>query len=315
MLTNLEFPFKGKAQQSAPKPRTSMQSRILYRALRRSKVKTLFERTIAAEKFETDDHVFGPEPPRALLPGTMIKKEECEGRPVYRLSHGDARHEKAIVYFHGGGYIFGLKLIHWLYAATLAEKTGYLVIVPDYPLAPRHTAPETLQMADSVYRAAVQDFGADNVIVAGDSAGGGLALSVAQEAVRLTGIPPRGIILHSPWLDLTLSNPEIETADKMDPVLGIAGLKEAGILWSGSLGVEHPRTSPLRGEFNGLRNILTFTGTNEIFLYDCRLMKAKADPGKFTLKEYRDMVHVFPLLALPESAIALKETLDFINNI
>jgi monoterpene epsilon-lactone hydrolase len=146
------------------------------------------------------------------------------------------------------------------------------------------------------------------VTIAGDSAGGGLALGLAQ-ALPDAGLPqPERIVLLSPWLDLTLSHPDLPAVEEHDPWLSSVGLRVAGEAWAGGDDPTQPRLSPGNGQLAGLAPIDVYVGTHEIGLPDGRLLIERArDAGVLGHTEVcAGAVHVYPLTPTPEGRAATR---------
>ena len=148
----------------------------------------------------------------------------------------------------------------------------------------------------------------------GDSAGGGFALALAQKMLTEGVVQPSQIILLSPWLDISLSNPLIEQLDMLDPFLGIEGLKLAAQAYAGDTSLNHYQLSPIHGPLDGLGQISLFIGTKEILLADTRKLKDLMHRKNIPLNyfEYEDMVHVWMFLNLPESKKARQQIIDLL---
>ena len=149
----------------------------------------------------------------------------------------------------------------------------------------------------------------DNIIFMGDSAGAGLALGVAHHLNREERPLPQQIILLGPWLDITMSNPDILPVDKYDPLLGIKGLQMAGAVYAGSLDPRDDKVSPLYGDFEGLPPISVFVGTHDLFVADCRRLKEKMRSAQLPLNyfEYTKMMHVWVADVVQREAIHAME--------
>ncbi|MET7731881.1 alpha/beta hydrolase fold domain-containing protein [Streptomyces sp. NPDC005402] len=157
-----------------------------------------------------------------------------------------------------------------------------------------------------VYRQLLERLPASSVTLAGDSAGAGLALGVAQE-LRAAGLPqPRRIVLISPWLDLTLSQPAVQDVARHDPWLSPAGLVEMGRVWAGGDDPSDPRLSPINGPLTGLAPVSVYIGTRDIFYPDvCRLRdRAAAEGTTHDVTVCANAVHVYPLTPTPEGRAA-----------
>jgi acetyl esterase/lipase len=156
---------------------------------------------------------------------------------------------------------------------------------------------------------------ADKLTLMGDSAGGGIALALAQ-LLRDRHMPrPEHIVLLSPWLDATMSNPEIREIDPVDTLLDIQGLADAGKLYAGPLDPADPMVSPINGSLAGLGLITVFIGTHDLFLADCRRLRALAEAHaiKIDYREYANMVHTWMLYSLPEARQTKKEIIELLG--
>jgi acetyl esterase/lipase len=149
----------------------------------------------------------------------------------------------------------------------------------------------------------------------GDSSGGGISLALAQLLREKRREQPRNVILLSPWLDASLSNPEIPAFDKIDPFLGIEGLKYAAGIYVRDVDPKHYLVSPVYGSLKDLAPISLFVGTRDILLPDCRKLRdrAAAEGVALNYREYEAMLHDWMLISLPESKQALKEIVEIIR--
>ena len=234
------------------------------------------------------------------------------GRKVWTISPKNApsANRKAFLFLHGGAYVYTFINPHWQFISNVVTATGRVGVAPDYPLAPEATAREVFAMLLPLYRALMEEYGAGNVAVMGDSAGGGMALALAQMA-RDAGLPqPERLILLSPWLDASMSNPELPALDKRDPILDIEGLKAAGEMYAGDLSTKDPRVSPMFGDCRNLAPISLFIGTRDMFLADCRKFHAKfaAEAIPLDYHEAAEMLHDWMIMPMPEA----REVIDTI---
>lgn len=190
-------------------------------------------------------------------------------RPVDRFTPPGADRTRAVLFLHGGGYTVGSAATHAALAAHLAVAAGAAVYLPDYRLAPEHRHPAALEDALATYDA-LRATGV-SVSIAGDSAGGGLALALALCA-RDTDRPlPSALALISPWVDLTLTN---VSDDRRDPMLTTAWLRGCAAQYAG-LDVTRPEVSPLHADFIGLPPLLVHGGSEEILLPDIERLVAR----------------------------------------
>lgn len=138
-----------------------------------------------------------------------------------------------ILYFHGGSYVAEATEKHWKFVQQIVNDTGATVILPDYPLAPKYTYKDVFEMIVPLYKEIIEKVDINNLILMGDSAGGGLGLAL-EEKVGEEKLPmPIKTILISPWLDVRLTNPAIDEVQKNDKELNKETLKLAGIAYAG----------------------------------------------------------------------------------
>lgn len=208
-----------------------------------------------------------------------------------------------MLYFHGGGYRMGSPAAWANFASRLSAATGLRIVVPDYRLAPEHPFPAAVEDALSAYAAAAHAFGG-SMFVGGDSAGGGLAASLALAAAQR----PVGLILISPWLDLAVSDPAYDDkpADQFFPK---ASAQEAAALYLQGHPANDPLASPLLGDFTGFPPTLLFASADECVVGDTLKLQSKLADARVLAETHivPGMTHVWPVIApsLPESAAAL----------
>lgn len=222
---------------------------------------------------------------------------------------------RTVVWLHGGAYMAGLDPVHVRYAARLATALGTRVVLPDYPLAPEHTWRDSHEaVADHVAR---WFSASDDVVLGGDSSGGGYALAVAETLRDRGGAQPSRLVLHAPWADLTTSTPETAAFAARDPWLFLSKLLTYADWWAGSpddLG--RPEVSPALGDLSGLPPALMFCGTRDALAPGCRLLARRAAETDWDLTyvEEPELIHVYPLLPLiPEARAAWDRTLEFLR--
>lgn len=223
-----------------------------------------------------------------------------------------------ILYLHGGGYVLGGEGTHGTFAAHLAKRLQARVWLPDYRLAPEHPFPAAPEDALTAYQGLLESgVDARRIVIAGDSAGGGLTLALAQ-MIRDKNLPlPAALIVLSPWTDLSLSGASHQTLGKRDPMLTTAGLRHCAALYCGTEPVENPLCSSLFANLQGLPPLLIQVGSEEILLSDAEQLAQRAQAqGVVTyLQRYEGMWHVFQLQAglLDESNQAVAAMGEFIQ--
>lgn len=234
----------------------------------------------------------------AKLPKSIIKRynvqvDEQNGRKIWTLSQKNIESDSVILYLHGGAYYANITNIHWDFVEQLIIRINATIVVPDYPLAPEATCIDTYQFLDAVYAKIISYYFSKKIMLMGDSAGGGLALGFAMKIKNEDIKQPQQIILLSPWLDVSMDNPEIANYDKLDKILSLNGLKIAGKKYAGNLSVTDFRVSPIYGDFNNLGEISIFIGTNDMLIADClKCKKILEDQNiSFNFFKYPKMFH------------------------
>ena len=252
-------------------------------------------------------------PPWFTTLGLNVQRSEFEGMPVWALQSPGSSSEKTVVAPHGGAFVAQPTIFNWLAYAAMASDTGATVIVPIYPLVPQGGTAGTVvpAMADLI-SSQIDQHGAENVSVFGDSAGGTIALAAVQELVRRGDPVPSHMVLSSPALDLTASNPAIQFVD--DPVLSsvvLPDLHNYTQLWAGGLDLTDPLVSPLYGSLAGLPPTAVYAGSRDIAAPDVLVLQdnALATPGAdFTFILRKGELHDWAIVTiLPETQAVLPD--------
>lgn len=221
-----------------------------------------------------------------------------------------------ILYLHGGGYVFGSPATHRSITGALARAAAATVYAPDYRLAPEHHCPAAVDDAVAAYRWLLdQGVAAERIVIAGDSAGGGLTLATAL-ALREAGTPlPAGLIAISPWTDLTLSGESIARIGGHDPMLSAAGLGDCATHYLGEHDPEDPVASPLFADLHGLPPLCIQVGSDELLLADSERLAERARAAGVAVEDriFDGLWHVFQLHAgaLPAANEAVVELATF----
>ncbi len=238
-----------------------------------------------------------------------LSQKKVGDRNVYYMNYDQAS-DYTIFYVHGGAYVEEPIPNHWQFLDTLVQKTGCQIIMPDYPLAPNHVYSEAYEFLENLYRDYVTANPDKKMILMGDSAGGGLSLGLAEDFKSIGIKDPDEIILMSPWVDVTLSNPEIEQYESDDPLLSRA-VRACGEYWAGDTPLTDWKVSPLYGDLSDIKNVTLFVGTREI-LYpdDIKLFEYLKDDPSNELHIGKGMNHVYPLYPIPEGRDATKIICD-----
>ena len=294
-----------------PEPMASATSKLFYVFLRLINKKGLLKRQFEKGNFNA---YASPIPPARIFRNFRIDSYPVNNRNVFTLQSRQAAGQKHILYIHGGAFVTNFLALHWRFLRDLMAETQCSITAPDYPLAPEHAYKDVMVMLVRVYETILQSVRPEDLIVMGDSAGGGIALALVQKLRAENVSQPGQVILLSPWLDLTLSNPEISALDPADPFIGMEGLKLAAKAYAGGDDLNDSLLSPINGSFDGLGRISVFAGTKEILVADARklkrLLETKGVP--FNYYEYSDMIHAWMFLPLPESENAKREIQELI---
>ncbi|KAF5635741.1 alpha beta-hydrolase [Fusarium sp. NRRL 52700] len=277
-------------------------------------------------------------PPQDLGPDISIERVDVNDWPLYRFSSSsfspkveDEANRPAMLYCHGGAWVNEIVDYHYKLVAQIARDTRLDVLVPIYPLIPRPTA-TAVQVVAGLHEIMTQ-IKQPIMSIGGDSAGGNLAMLLAQHLVRAKSdlvSRVRSLVLISPALDCTLSHPETKRLASDDPWLSPDGLHVVEDAWSGGLARSDPRVSPLFGDIADLPPVLLLSGTHDMLCADARRLSARFRNGgtstdmdagvagsveleMFKYVEVEEMIHVWPLLPSPEGAEGRKIIAEFIR--
>ena len=228
------------------------------------------------------------------------------------------RSEKAILYLHGGGYVTGSIEDHRMMCGLLANATGTKVLIPEYRLAPEHPFPAALDDALKVYQWLLdQGYSSANMIIAGDSAGGGLGVVTVLALKEKSASLPAAVVCLSPWADLALTGQSHTTKAKAEAILNKDVLHEWALCYTNESNLTNPLVSPVHGDFHGFPPLLIQVGSEEILLDDSNLLaeKAKSAGVDVTLKIWDGMWHVWQALGdlIPENKKTFEEIGQFVQ--
>jgi phosphinothricin tripeptide acetyl hydrolase len=230
--------------------------------------------------------------------------------PAEWLRPPSASPGRVVLYLHGGGYVIGSPRSHRHLAAAIAAAAGASALLLDYRLAPEHPYPAAVEDATAAYRWLLgQGIAPERVVIAGDSAGGGLTVA-ALLALREGRVPlPAGGVCISPWVDLTCGADSYASKAAVDPIVRRAGVEEMAQAYLGTTPATQPLASPLFADLRGLPPLLIHVGSDEVLLDDSRRLaeRARAAGVETTLEVYERMIHVWhwflPMLDEAQTAI------------
>jgi len=289
-----------------------------------AELKTVIDMLRAAPMMAGDDPLelrAGMAAATALAPpptNATVTLVDAGGAPAEWTDADGVSGDAAIVYLHGGGYIMGNLDSHRRLVANLSEASGIRALSVDYGLAPENVFPKAVEDAvNAVQYVHAQGIAPERVIIAGDSAGGGLT------AATLLALRDRGMgqaaagVLISPWLDLTQSGATMDSLADADPMVSRKLLDLCTDAYLAGQDPQTPLASPLFADLVGLPPLLIHVGTAETLLDDARRFNEAARKAGVTttLEEWDDMIHVWHTFAgmLPEAQTAIDRVGAFIK--
>lgn len=268
-----------------------------------------------------------PEIPWTAPKGFQVETLELENSHVELITHEGVTSEYAVYLMHGGGYLTRLSNIYRnlgvFYARGLHQPD---VAVLDYRVVPADPYPAALDDAWQGYHALLEKgYAADNIVLAGDSAGGNLALILVQKLKAENQPLPGGLVLMSPWVDFSHSGPSYQFNQANDPSIGAAANPAMGEHLDtyrrlSGLDAHDPRLSPVFGDLSGFPPLLIQVGGYEVMLSEAELLHENATlaGAESHLQVYPGMFHVFPILTrgvTPEADQAWKSVQEFLNKV
>lgn len=248
---------------------------------------------------------------RFELPGDAIVKDvETNGVPGQIVSAPGVADDRLVIHFHSGGYVQGSSQAYREFAYRVSAAADAAVLVPDYRLAPEHPFPAPVEDARAVYGWALSTYGADRIVISGDSAGGGLAMALLL-SIRDNDLPaPAGGIGISPLLDLAGESESMQTNAETDPLINRNMVVEMGKVYIGDIDPhEHPYCSPLYGDKKNLPPLLLMASNTEVLRDDVtRFADGVRQLGGQVETDFPDnMTHIwtlFPFLEQAEASVA-----------
>ena len=247
-------------------------------------------------------------------PRHLVALQHCAATWFDALAPQTVEAGRVILYLHGGAFIVETPRLHGAFVARLAHAAGARALMPHYRLAPENAFPASPDDALAAYRwLLARGHAGRDIVVAGDSAGGNLALGLLQRIVH-EGLPvPACAVALSPLTDATFSGESVRRNDGLDPMFTARGFDTlARFIVPDDAMRTWPLASPLFGEMSGLPPLLLQVGSSELLLDDS-VRFAQRHPGT-KLQVWHDVPHVFPLFDfLPESQPALEQIVQFIN--
>ena len=315
LVSSLEDRVDGLKALLGLRPRPSWQARVMNACLRMT-TKPLI-RFGSVESMRSMTRRFEEQQARILpddIESRTVSKKDYAGEWV---GIGNEGPKKVVLYFPGGGFVLRATIQHKAFVARICRAANATALVIHYRLAPEVPFPGGLEDCLAAYHDLLkQGHEPEDIILAGDSAGGGLVLSTLL-ALRDEGTPlPASAIVLSPLADLTYSGESRKTNKHRDPMLPTRRASEMHQIYIGEVPPEDRFASPVFADFDGLPPILGQVGSTEILLDDTVRAAAQAEKAgvPFFLEVWNEMPHVFPIFAiLPESHVAVDRIAEFIH--
>ncbi len=252
----------------------------------------------------------------APMTGMVWDSFDIDGTPAAWMRL-ERPHKKVhcILYCHGGGYTSGNLGYSKVLSSKLTQRTGFDVLAFEYRLAPEFPYPAALEDAEKVWNYLMQlGYGARDIVVAGDSAGGNLALALCHKLKLEARMLPGALLLMSPWTDMTASGSSYTERKDIDPMLTIEYIHAVRKAYAGSHELTSPLLSPVFGSFEGFPPTLIQVGSHEILYSDSELLRDKMlrDGVECRLEVWDDMWHVFQMFPLKKSSYAMDSMAHFL---
>jgi epsilon-lactone hydrolase len=297
----------------------SIQSRVICWFLRRRFLPATREPIdVARVRAHSSRRVWLPPVPKGWQLREQYRDIDAPLRGEWLVREGGA--PRTILYLHGGGYYFCSPTTHRAIAFGLATRAEADLFSLDYRLAPEHPFPAALDDALGAYRRLLDDGArAQSLVIAGDSAGGGLALATLV-ALRDAGDPlPAGAVLYSPWTDLASTGASIRENDGRDPMFCGDVFARVARLYLGAASATDPYASPVYADLHGLPPLFMLAGSTETLLDDTLRVERRAREAGVSVEcgIGRDLPHVWPIFApfMPEARRALDDTARFVKRV
>jgi len=246
-------------------------------------------------------------------PSISVTSVDANGVDAFWLENDS---ENVLLYIHGGAYFFGSPLQPQPFVISVFSQSNLNVLTIDYRLVPEYSYPAAIEDGKSAYHYLLEKgYSPQNIVVSGDSAGGGLTLGTML-ALRDDGeVLPAAIAVMSPWVDLTLSGETFDTLKDADKILSRDNLSLSAQIYAKEDSLQNPYISPINGEFDDFPPVLIQTGSRELFLSENTVLaeKMKSDGVDVTFEVWDCMWHVFQNTPIPETKDALSNIAIFFD--
>lgn len=264
--------------------------------------RTFSESPIDVKKLRKEDvHVPSP----GLLKGNLTSVFKVQQTRITAISPAQPQAaDFLILYCPGGAFVYGPTELNWHMISHVVKKTRTKAWLVDYPKAPETKIEEITANINGVYAEALKHYNPANIILMGDSVGGNLMISLLQRLIKAGEALPARLIAISPVMDASLSNPEIDRIDQLDPLLSKPGALSAKKMCAGNLPLTDPLISPLYGSFKDFPPTHLFIAGHDIMMPDQELAVRKMEEEKVQIEVIKgeSMPHIWPLLPVMKEA-------------
>jgi monoterpene epsilon-lactone hydrolase len=255
---------------------------------------------------------------KRVAKGVVVREAELAGIACEWLIPPGCDDAPVLYYLHGGAYLMGSPATHRKMVSYIAKAAGMRALLPDYSLAPENPFPSGLNDCIAVYRQLLDTgVSADNVVISGDSAGGGMSMATMLSLRDAGDQLPAAAVLLSPWLDLTGRGESGVTRAEEDPWFRVDDMMTIASMYQPDGELTNPLVSPVFADANSLPPMLIQVGDHEILLSDSTRLTGNitAAGGEVSLQVWPEMWHVFQFFIgqMPESKRAISDIGDYIR--
>lgn len=284
----------------------SLRGQIINFALTRTAYKNNMQKAIAA------DYRRRGYPTDKMRNRYSITDSTFLGRDVYTLHppKGGSTEARILLYFHGGAYFYDIMKEHFAGLSKLCTVSGTTIIAPSYPLAPDASAADIRDFGVAMFNHIRTKHPTAKIIMGGDSAGAGLAVQVAQYQRDMGDLGATALILWSPWVDVSMTNPDVMAADRNSVMIGLDGIAMATALYIGGRDPKDPLCSPIYGDLLGLPPMHIWAGGRDLLYPDIIKFAdlAKAAGVEVRLTQAKGQNHMWMFLPQPEAKVVMRQT-------
>lgn len=290
----------------------SFRARLISSILKLLNVKKQLEKQVINNRLNKTKKEFVP---KKIMQQYSVVNRTVDTKSVATFETKQGGTNTHLILLHGGAYLFEAGMIHWTFAQKIVDKINCKMTLIDYPLAPEHDYKMTYAMVQKSYQTLTEQYPNDDFMLIGDSAGAGLAMGFYQQLqIEKVEKLPSKIILLSPWLDLTMTNPEAKKYESTDYLLTIKMLQTAASYYAKGDDQSQYLLSPINGDLTNFPPTYIFYSDTELFCADCRKLRSMVrDNRNFVFNEYHKMQHDWAMFPISESNRVVEEICGFIG--